>query len=199
MKVIAITGGIGSGKSTVSAYLMNNGFEVVSADEISRSLTDKNEDMVRELATAFGNCILNRDGCIDRQGLADIVFADDEKKNTLEAIVTNKVIVEISKCIDKKRNEGNLDVLFIEAPLLFESGCDYLADEIWLVTAPEEDKIKRVTERDGINEDQVIARMENQLSDGVKALLSDRIIENDDGSEALYQQIDEVLDEERLE
>lgn len=193
MKVIGITGGIGTGKSTVTDYLKSKGFEVIDADEISRNLTKGKSETVVNLGKVFGHTILNEDGTLNRKGLADIVFNDDEKKQVLENIVTKKVIELIENKLDVLKQENKEKLVFIDAPLLFETDVKDLIDFAWCVVADEEIRIERVIARDNCNRQQVLDRMKNQLSDEVKTSLSDEILDNSGGKEDLYSKIDGLL------
>lgn len=194
MKIIGITGGIGTGKSTVTDYILSKGYTVLDADKISRELTKGRSQTVMELAETFGNSILNDDGTLDRKGLAAIVFNDNDKKSQLERIVTDKVFQIIKDEIEKHKAENKEKLIFIDAPLLFETDVRKLPDYVWCVVADADIRISRVMARDNCTREQVLERMRNQMSDEEKISLSDEILDNSRGKEDLYKEIDGLLE-----
>jgi dephospho-CoA kinase len=213
MKVIGITGGIGSGKSVVSDHLKELGDYVIDADEISRKITEPGSPVLDELAEHFGQDILTsgrNDSAyssmrfengekigsvkkLDRKKLADIVFHDKKKKVELESIVTEKVIAEVKRRIAHKRNEDKSGIIFLDAPTLFETGADVLTDEVWLITADRDKRIERIVERDHTDRASAEARIDNQMSDEMKARMASKVIENNGSVEELLKKIDELL------
>lgn len=193
MKVIGLTGGIGSGKSTVSAYLEKKGYSVIDADKMSHEITKKGSPCLEKLTEVFGSGILFQDGRLDRRKLGRMVFSDPLKKSALEELTTKAVAEDIKTEIGRFRERGNYAVIFIDAPLLFETGLDALTDAVWLVTAGDEERIKRIEERDGLSEDEIRARMDSQMSVSEKSERSDEIIDNSGRKEELYLHIERLL------
>ena len=186
---VGITGGIGSGKSTVSDYLRAKGFLIIDADQISRDIVKKGSHVLMELTQSFGEDFLDQEGNLKRQYLAEIVFSNIEKKNILDHIMMK----EITKIIDNKFNEaGNLTV-FLDAPLLFEAGLSKNVDITMVVTASKEVRLSRVSQRDNVDKSHVEDRMNNQMSDDEKIKLADYVIENNGSKEELYLEIDKAL------
>ena len=194
MKVIGLTGGIGAGKSTVSDYLLDKGFTVIDADKIARSMTEKGSETLQALTEAFGEDILFTDGCLDRKKLAAIVFSDEKKRLVLEELTTKKVVQIIEEKITGLQEEGYEAPVFIDAPLLFESGADKLCDAVWLVDASIDIRIRRVMARDDVTSEEVKRRILNQMSSSEKIARSTDIIDNSKGKEALYEQVERVLE-----
>lgn len=193
MKVIGLTGGIGAGKSTVTDFLKQKGYTVIDADAIAHQITEKGTDTLKEIALHFGPDILREDGSLDRKKLAAIVFSDQEKKTQLEQITTVEVVNIIKKRLDYLREQGKYDIIFVDAPLLFETGADKLTDYVWLVDANLETRISRVMERDRASREAVRHRIENQMGSEEKKKLSQEIIDNSKGKEELYQQVERLL------
>ena len=193
MKVIGLTGGIGAGKSTVTDFLKQKGYTVIDADAIAHQITEKGTDTLKEIALHFGPDILREDGSLDRKKLAAIVFSDEGKKTQLEQITTVEVVNIIKKRLDDLREEGKYDIIFVDAPLLFETGADKLTDLVWLVDANLEARISRVMERDRASREAVRHRIENQMGSEEKKKLSQEIIDNSKGKEELYQQVERLL------
>lgn len=194
MKVIGLTGGIGAGKSTVSDYLLDKGFTVIDADKIARSMTEKGSETLQALTEAFGEDILFTDGCLDRKKLAAIVFSDEKKRLVLEELTTKKVVQIVEEKITGLQEEGYEAPVFIDAPLLFESGADKLCDAVWLVDASIDIRIRRVMARDDVTSEEVKRRILNQMSSSEKIARSTDIIDNSKGKEALYEQVERLIE-----
>ena len=197
MKVIGLTGGTGSGKSTVAAYLREKGCYIIDADKISRTLTAKGGEALGPIKERFGKKVFSDDGSLDRKKLGSIVFADEKKLRMLEEITTNIVIEKTLQIIEELRSSGNEKTVIIDAPLLFECGMKDCSDENWLVICEQEDRINRLILRDGIERQSIMDRMANQLSDDEKSLMADVIIDNSGSLKDLYCQIDKLI--ERVE
>ena len=193
MLTIGITGGIGSGKSTVTSYLLSLGYNVIDADGISRSLTADGSPVIDELAKSFGDVILDSERVLNRKKLAEIVFSDSKKKALLESIVTKRVLDIAENQIEELRNSNRYDIIFFDAPILFESGGDKLVDKVWVVTAESDIRIKRVMERDGAAREDVIKRINNQMNEETRKAKADEIIDNSYDLESLYKQVDRLI------
>ncbi|MCI5688076.1 MAG: dephospho-CoA kinase [Emergencia sp.] len=194
MNVIGLTGGIGAGKSTVSDYLLDKGYIVIDADKIARSLTDKGSDTLQALTAAFGEEILFADGSLDRKKLAGIVFSDGEKRLILEELTTKEVVRIIEERLMQLQGEGYKGPVFVDAPLLFESGADRLTGAVWLVDADMDVRVARVMARDGISAEDVKRRIANQMDSEEKKARSTDIIDNSKGKELLYRQVERLLE-----
>ncbi|MEY8368047.1 dephospho-CoA kinase [Anaerovoracaceae bacterium 42-11] len=194
MNVIGLTGGIGAGKSTVSDYLLDKGYIVIDADKIARSLTDKGSDTLQALTAAFGEEILFADGSLDRKKLAGIVFSDGEKRLILEELTTKEVVRIIEERLMQLQGEGYKGPVFVDAPLLFESGADRLTGAVWLIDADMDVRVARVMARDGISAEDVKRRIANQMDSEEKKARSTDIIDNSKGKELLYRQVERLLE-----
>ena len=201
--VIGLTGGIGTGKSTAAAYLLKAepALVHVDADAISRQLTVKeagvDNSVLEEIGDAFGkeDKVLREDGSLDRAAMAGLVFADPDKKKLLEDILFRHIIKEIHDRIHEA-GEDDRPVL-LDVPLLFESGLDSLCDAVIVLSADEDVRIRRVVARDGCSEEEVRARIRNQMSDEEKRAKADFVVDNSQGLEELQGQLDSVLEEIR--
>lgn len=152
---IAITGGIGSGKSTVLKLIEGEGFAVFSCDEIYSDLL-KNKDFINLLAAAFGNEIL-QNGNLDRRKLADIAFNSQSALKKLNAITHPKIMEEVQKRMTLH------ELSFCEVPLLFENGFEALFNKVIVVLRDREERTKSIVDRDNIAEKEAILRMNNQI------------------------------------
>lgn len=194
MLVIGLTGGSGSGKSTAAGFIREKGIKVIDADVIARRITEKGSPALFELVSAFGEEILLSDGSLDRRAMANRIFADKDARIILESIVTKGVVKRIGELIEEERRAGT-PALVIDAPTLFETGADSLCDVIWLVTAPENSRLERLSERDGISAESIRARMAGQLSDEEKAARSDVVIENNGTVRELQDKVSALTSE----
>ena len=174
MKLIAICGGIGSGKSVISQILSLLGYEVYDCDSRAKLLMDNSEEIKTELFDYFGNEVLDSDRNINRRYLSKRIFGDIEALNRVNSIVHPRVVTEIVSLAKNSRN----DCFFFETALPQESGLDRISDEVWLVTAPIEERIARVQRRNGMSRDQVMRRINSQdysniQNDNVKIIVND--------------------------
>ena len=190
-----LTGGIGSGKRTVAAILREKGYTVLDADEIGRQVTAKGEPLLRLLVQEFGINIIKEDGTLDRRLLANIAFGDQEKTNRLNELVQTAILVRAAEVAHKRGIKKNETIQFFDVPLLFEAGWAQYFQEIWLVTAPEEVRIERVMDRDGLTEEEIKARIALQMGDEEKAEKADVVIVNDEGMAKLRAQMDRIIAE----
>lgn len=193
MKIIGLTGGIGSGKSTVTDYLIARGFPVLDADKIAREIVLPGSEMLIQLTSVFGKSILMQDGSLDRKKLGDIVFSDPEKKKTLDGLMHTRILELIHDRILEYREETVHKLIFIDAPLLFETGLDRSVSETWVIDVDEETRIKRIMERDGLKREDIAMRISNQMTRDEKNKRADVILDNTGNQEALYQQIEQLL------
>lgn len=193
MKIIGLTGGIGSGKSTVTDYLIARGFPVLDADKIAREIVLPGSEMLIQLTSVFGKSILMQDGSLDRKKLGNIVFSDPEKKKMLDGLMHTRILELIHDRILQYREETVHKLIFIDAPLLFETGLDKSVSEIWVIDVDEETRIKRIMERDGLKREDIAMRISNQMTRDEKNKRADVILDNTGNQEALYQQIEQLL------
>ena len=183
--IIGVTGGIGSGKSSVAAVLKEYGYKIVDADEISREVTLPGSPALPELADAFGSDVIRSDGSLDRKLLRERAFATEEGAAKLRDIVTKKVI-EISR----ERLKG--DCVY-DAPTLLENGLQDMVDLIIVVTAHKRKRIDRVMKRDGYSRKEILAVMKNQMTDREKKKYADIVIPNNGTLEELRQRVTELI------
>lgn len=186
-KIIGLTGGIGSGKTTVARYLASQGIPVYIADEEAKKVMNTPE-VLSLLAKTFGDSVLEN-GVINRQKLAQLVFNAPEKLEQLNNIIHPKVKQDFENWVKEHHNHP---FVIKEAAILFESGSYQFCDKIITVTAPKNVRIQRVIQRDGVTKDQVLARMQNQWKEEEKIALSDYVIQNIN-IEDTKSQVDNIL------
>ena len=191
--VFGLTGGIGSGKSSVAARFRERGLPVVDADQLAREAVAKGSPGLARIVDAFGDRVLDADGNLDRKGMAEIVFADPEARRTLESI-THPAVRELSVQRMAELSERGEPLACYEVPLLVESGLSDALRPLVVVTAPEATQVERAAARDDATEEQVRARIRAQLPLADKVKLADHVIDNSGTREATRQQADRVLD-----
>lgn len=193
MKIIGITGGIGSGKTTVTDFLKEKGFQVVDADLIARKIVEPGTTILGELVSYFGDIILKPDGSLDRKKLAELAFADSIQKGALDKITHGAILENISSQIKEIQKQLNPALVFVDAALLIETGLHQKMDEVWLITAHEKLRIQRVASRDHLDAERVKQLIQAQMSDEQKASHSFRIINNSGTKTELYDTLEKIL------
>ena len=178
MRIIAITGGIGSGKTTVAALYRSLGVKSIDADAISRALTAPGGEALAPIRQAFGDVVFLEDGTLNRAALGRMVFADREALTKLNAaihpLITDRITTEL-----KALEAAGEPIALLDVPLLFESGMDRLADAVICATAPEEVRIRRVCERDGLTREQALRRIRSQNPAETTEKLADYVLSTD--------------------
>ncbi len=192
MKVIGLTGGIASGKSTVSKYLKELGAIVIDADIVARKIVEKGQPALEEIVCYFGKEVLNIDGTLNRKYLGDIVFSDLEKLNALNKITHSRIIEKIKEKIQKYKYSNNLEALFIDAALLIEMKMYVLTSEVWLVTVDKETQLKRLMIRDKLTLEEANQRIGSQMSFEEKKEYSDVILDNSKDFNYLKNQVEDL-------
>lgn len=193
VKVIALAGGIGSGKSVVSNILAHLGYTVVDCDSLARQLMDDSDEIKSSISRHIDPIAILPDGSIDRRRLASIVFSDSEKLKMLNHIVHAQVRAAINSQI---RNAPAGSIIFIETAILYESEINKLVDKIWIVDAKIETRINRVIQRNGLTRQEVESRIDSQQAEMCKLYCSSNchIIINDNNN-ALLPQILHLISE----
>lgn len=176
MLKIALTGNIGSGKTTVSRVFSVLGVPAYNADENARRFLMSPYVNAR-LSETFGESVMDEKGLPDRAKLASLVFNDEQMLKKLNCIIHPLVMNDFEAWTNEY---ANMPYVILESAIIFENGLDKLFDQIILVTAPEEQRIKRVEKRDHFTRDQVMERVKNQILEEIKAEMSDFVINNSD-------------------
>ena len=188
MKIIGLTGGIGSGKSTVLKMFQELGVVAYIADIEAKKLMHSNKELVKQIKSLIGEkAYLNNE--LDRKYIASVVFNDTKKLKQLNALIHPKVKEHFKNFI----NSTSADFVMYEAAILFESGSDQFCDYTITVTADFEDKLNRVIKRDGMSKEAVLERMKNQMADELKIEKSDFVIRNTN-LESTRKQVETLFD-----
>jgi dephospho-CoA kinase len=189
MLTIGLTGGIGSGKSTVSRILGELGAPIIDADKVGHSIYAPDGPAYTEVIGAFGRGILAADGTIERSKLGPIVFSDPGALKRLNSIVHPKMFARMREMIQELRAGGEQNPVVVEAAILIEANWQPLFDEIWLVAASKERVVERIERDRGLKPEQIEARISAQLPDDERRKYSTLVITNDGTIEELRGQV----------
>jgi dephospho-CoA kinase len=193
MKLLGLTGGIASGKSTVAAILRRLGAAIINADELSREVVQPGQDAWKEIITTFGPDIVQGDETLDRRKLRKIVFDNPEARKKLEAIIHPRVRALAERRISELATAGN-SIIVYEVPLLFEGQIHLWLRPVILVACEIETQKNRLVERDHLTEIEAQQHVDAQMSLEEKRQLADYVIENDGNLKDLEKQVRAVLD-----
>ncbi len=190
MLKVGITGGIGSGKSTVCKILEKFGNPILYADDIAKQLLFTNDILKKRIRYEFDQDIYDQNGSIDKTKLAKLIFFDENIKTKLENIVHPYVIDFIKKEFKEFESANKHKIIFLEAALIYESGVDKLLDYVIVVTADQDKCIDRVIERDKASRDDVIGRINAQMAPKQKAEMADFVINNNGNLDSLTSNVE---------
>ena len=191
--IYGLTGGTGSGKSTVAQYLREFGCEVVDADIIAREVTAKGSPVLDDLAEEFGADIIDENGELIRKKLGSIVFGNAEKLARLNEIMREALDTRFKSALEAATAKRLYSKVFFDAPALFETNREHFVDKVWVVAADKETRIARIMKRDGMTREEVLDRMKSQLPDDEKMRRADLIIYNDGTLEDLKNKVFEAV------
>lgn len=193
MLKVGLTGGIGSGKTSVSDLFANHGVPVIDTDLIAHDLVNNNPNVLQEISDTFGADVLQLNGELNRKKLAHIVFNDKENKQLLEKILHPKIEKEVNLQLQRLLCEQDPpDYAIIVIPLLIEAGYHGLIDRILAVIADEEIRTERVQQRDDRSMNEIRAIISNQVDDEKRIAEADDIIENNSNIKALQKQVENL-------
>ncbi len=191
LKVIGLCGGSGVGKGHVSKMFSELGISAIDTDAVYHELTSHSSACLDEIRLAFGNCVINEHGALDRAALSKIVFSNKEKHKLLGDITYRHILARVRQTINDLAGKGARCVI-VDAPMLFESGFDKECDITLGVVADDSIRIKRITERDGITLERAKSRIANQLSCDTIREKCDFIIDNNGDNISLKKQVREL-------
>ena len=192
MRIVGLTGGIGSGKSTFSGLLRARGAAVIDADRLARDAVAPGSPGLLEVVRAFGEEVLDPDGALDRKRMAARVFADPAARQRLEAIVHPRVRDAMAAEVQRLSGAGASLVIY-DVPLLYEAGRERDVEAVVVVWAPREAQLARLAARDGLSSAEAEARISAQLPLDEKARRADFVVVNDGTLEALSAKADALL------
>ena len=197
LKVIGITGGIASGKSTVVEFLSNNKYSIIDADKIARQVVEVGTVGLKQIEKTFGKSIINEDSTLNRRALRNIVFNDEIELVKLNEITHPLIKEEMEKRIQYFKKCDNGKVVFLDCPLLFEMELQYLTDEVWLVSTTLKNQIDRIVKRDNVENLEASKIISYQMPLNEKIEKSDIVIENNKTEKELLEKIEKILIKEK--
>jgi len=190
-KTIGLTGGIGSGKSTVSQFLAELGAVILDADKIGHEVFKPNTEAWHEVVAAFGRQILTPSGEINRKKLGELVFSQPESLLRLNQIMHPQIYNIVKAQIEEYRRQG-VDVVVLESAILIEANWTSLVDEVWVTVAQEAMVLKRLKEQRGLEEEQTLARIRSQLSSEEQIKHADVVIHNNGDLDEVKAKVKEL-------
>ena len=192
MLIIGITGNSGAGKTLTCRKLEELGAKILNADQIYKDLLQPNSPMMKQIICAFGTQYALEDGRLNRKLMAELIFSDKEKRQMLNRITHPGIVKEIQSRITAMAAE-KIQVVAVEAALLFESGMDKFMDEVWVIDATYQDKVNRIMQRDGLNLEDAAKRLLSQADPLTLRKNANRYIINDGSAEELQQKVEKEL------
>lgn len=190
--IVGLTGGIASGKSTVSSMFTSLDIPVIDADKISREVVEPGKDAYEEIHRVFGDDVFKEDQTLDRKRLGAIVFADEEKRKQLNAIVHPAVRREMLQQRDHYVGNGEKCVI-LDIPLLFEGNLTGIVDKTIVVSVDEDVQLDRLMKRDQSTKEEAKQRIRSQIPIKEKAELADAVIDNNGSKIDSYNQLENIL------
>lgn len=189
MKVIGITGGIASGKSFVSSVVKKAGYPVIDADLISKELSQKGGAVYHAIIKTFGESYLDKNNEIDRQKLGSLIFNDKQAKGLLNSISHPLIVEEMERQIASAKS----DLVFVDVPLLYESGLENMFDKIICVYLPRRIQIERLMNRDNISYEYAVKKIESQSSLEQKKAKADFVINSSNSFDYVESNVIELI------
>lgn len=190
--ILGLTGGIATGKSTVSAMLRERGIPVIDADQIAHEVVEPGKPAYEAIVHHFGSEILLPDGRINRKMLGEIVFSDESQRQKLNSIVHPEVRRVMREQAEEAEKAG-AQIVFMDIPLLFESKLQHMVDKVVVVYAPADQQLARMLERDELDEEQALKRLRAQLPIEQKKSGADFLIMNQGTREETEKQVEDLL------
>jgi len=192
MKKIGVTGGIASGKSTISHWLIQHGYPVIDADKISREIVVPGEPALAKIAEHFGETMILPTGELDRRKLGALVFRDSIKRHQLDELLHPIIRCRMNETLDQLEKQG-ARVVFLDIPLLYENGLESWVDQTLVVAVTEENQLHRLMSRNKLTEHQARARIASQIPLLDKVKRADAVIDNNGSIQESEAQLRRLL------
>lgn len=192
MKIVGLTGGISSGKSTVSSYLKQLKIPVIDADEVARKVVEPNSQGAIEIRKAFGSDVFEEDGSLNRQKLGALIFSNAENRQKLDDLLQPLIKIMILDEIEENRQQGK-NMIVLDLPLLFEKQYEELCEEIIVVYIPRELQLERLMRRNQYTKQEALSRIDSQLSIEEKRKRATVLLDNQGTIQQLYHQVEQWL------
>lgn len=197
MHLVGLTGGIGSGKSTVARLLAERGAVVVDADQVAREVVEPGEPALAEIRERFGRDVVDPEGRLDRAALAAIVFGDEDARRDLEGIthprIGDRIAARIAQAQADEDADGRTRVVVVDHPLLVESGAAQGYETVIVVETAAEERVRRLVEHRGMAEEDARARIAAQADDATRRAAATHVVDNNGAPEDLAPQVDAIL------
>jgi dephospho-CoA kinase len=194
-KVIAVTGGIGSGQSTVSRIFQNLGCKIIDVDIKAKQIIQKDNSLQKELKKAFGKEIFFNDGSLNRKHLAHLAFRDEAKTLELNKIIHPRMVAEVVEEMETARFSQRYPLIIVDAALIFEISIEKMFDAVIVVYAKLNNRLKRVMDRDNLKRAEILARVHRQIPLDDKKKWADFVIDNDGTIDDLKKQVETIFEE----
>jgi dephospho-CoA kinase len=192
-KVVAVTGGIGSGQSTVCKRLSELGCRIIDLDKKAKQIIQKDSVLQRELKKAFGNEIFTRDGTLNRKLLGRLAFSHESKTMELNKLVHPRMVADVVEEMETARFSEKYPLIVIDAALIFEISIEQMFDAVIVVYASKDNRVNRVMKRDDLKRTEILARMRRQIPLEDKKKWADHVIDNNGTIEELYKQTNQLF------
>ena len=192
MKIVGLTGGISSGKSTVSSYLKQLKIPVIDADEVARKVVEPNSQGARKIRKTFGSDVFEEDGSLNRQKLGALIFSNAENRQKLDDLLQPLIKIMILDEIEEYRQKGET-MIVLDLPLLFEKHYEELCEEIIVVYIPRELQLERLMRRNQYTKQEALSRIDSQLSIEEKRKRATVLLDNQGTIQQLYHQVEQWL------
>ena len=192
MKIVGLTGGISSGKSTVSSYFKQLEIPVIDADEVARKVVEPNSQGAIQIRKAFGSEVFEEDGRLNRQKLGALIFSNAENRQKLDDLLQPLIKIMILDEIEEYRQKGET-MIVLDLPLLFEKQYEELCEEIIVVYVPRELQLERLMRRNQYTKQEALSRIDSQLSIEEKRKRATVLLDNQGTFQQLYQQVEQWL------
>lgn len=189
---IGLTGGVGSGKSTVSSYMKELGIPVIDGDKLAREAALPGSRTMDEIRRSFGRSVFNADGTLNRARMGEVVFTNDEKREKLNSIIHPYIWNRTEQKLIEEQDKGH-NIVVLDMPLLLELSWQLRVEEVWIVRVPLEIQIQRVMARDGFTRQQVLERIHKQMPTGNKLNYATVVIDNSHSVEDTRKQVRQAL------
>lgn len=195
MFVVALTGGIASGKSTVCELLQEKGAYILCSDQLAREVVEKGQPAWRDIVEHFGECVLDGDGAIDRARLAEIVFSDPSERSFLNSVTHPRIFrLMYDRLRARDAETGGEGVAVLDIPLLVDVKAADMFDFTLVVDASPEIQVERITRDRGGSREEALARINAQVAREERLAFADHVIRNDGSQEDLRREVDEAWD-----
>ena len=195
--ILGLTGGIASGKSTVSRYFSELGYPVIDADIVAREVVKPGTPGLEKVVTAFGKTILTDADELNRKKLGQLVFGDVLKRKKLDAVLDGEIRQAIDKAIEDYKLK-NAPLVVVDIPLLYEADYESLMTKVMVVYVPEEIQLKRLMVRNELSQEEASQRINSQISIDIKKARADFVIDNTGSKEQTKEQVLDWLDKKGL-